>query len=113
MIRTNGWATFLDCPDILYITPGRKDVVYLGRTGREKMFESKRYNLKDLHKIANGNPYLIQVSESMYFQDEFSERLQFNQLYNFIKKNKMYVFNKNIPHNSCLCETCENATLLG
>ena len=63
--------------------------------------------------MPNGNTYLIQVSESMSFQGEFSERLQFNQLYDFIKKNKMYVFNKDISHNSCVCETCKNATLLG
>ena len=56
---------------------------------------------------------LLNTSEYISFQDEFSERLQFNQHYDFIKKNKIYVFNKDIPHNSCLCETCENATLLG
>ena len=55
---------FLDRPDISYITPGRKDVVYLGRTGREKRYIL--WNLKDLHEIANGNPYLIQVSASFY-----------------------------------------------
>ena len=80
------------------------------------MSELKRYllwNLKDLHEIANGNPYLIEGSESMSFQDEFSERLQFNQLYDFIKKNKMYIFNMDITHSSCICKTCENATLLG
>ena len=30
-----------------------------------------------------------------------------------MKAPKEYMFLKNIPHNSCLCEVCKNASLLG
>ena len=33
-------------------------------------------------------------------------------MYSYIKSKKSLVFNKDIPHGSCLCETCENASLL-
>ena len=34
--------------------------------------------------------------------------MTFRQLYEFLKSHKEYVFNKNIPQSSCLCEICEN-----
>ena len=32
--------------------------------------------------------------------------------YKFIRLHKEYVFHKNIPHYTCLCEDCENTVLL-
>ena len=40
---------------------------------------------------------------------EFGRKLLFRQLYELIKAKKQYIYNKNIPHANCLCETCENA----
>ena len=48
------------------------------------------------------------------FVSTFSEKLTFFQLFSndFIKSHKQFVYNKNIPHTSCLCDTCENIVLL-
>ena len=42
----------------------------------------------------------------------FSEKLNFCELYNFIKSQKLFIYNKNISHTSCLCDTWENNALL-
>ena len=42
----------------------------------------------------------------------FSEKLNFCELYNFIKGQKLFIYNKNISHTSCLCDTWENNALL-
>ena len=67
--------------------------------------------MEDLDDILNGTSVLIgQVP--LNFQTTFSEKLTFSQLYGFIKNHKQYIYNKNIPHTSCLCDTCENSVLL-
>ena len=33
-------------------------------------------------------------------------------MYNFLKMHKEMAYNSDIPHSSCLCEVCENASLL-
>ena len=43
------------------------------------------------------------------FMSEFGRNLSFRQLYELIKVNKQYIYNKNIPHATCLFEICENA----
>ena len=48
---------FLDHPDISYMTPRRKDHVYVGKKDGVKLYEQKRYllwKIRDLHEIANG-----------------------------------------------------------
>ena len=42
----------------------------------------------------------------------FSEKLNFCELYNFIKSQKLFIHNKNISQTSCLCDTWENNVLL-
>ena len=42
----------------------------------------------------------------------FEEKLKFSQLCDFLKRHKEHVYNSNIPHSSCLCEICENTSLL-
>ena len=46
------------------------------------------------------------------FVAKFGKKITFPLFYQYIKAHKEYIFNKNIPHNSCLCEVCENASLL-
>ena len=43
---------------------------------------------------------------------QFGKRLSVTTLYNFIKSHKQYVYNRDIPHATCLCEICENVVLL-
>lgn len=76
------------------------------------MFKQKLYllwNIKDVLNIANGSGK-IKVPDTFFHK--FEKELTFSQLYDFLKAHKEYAFNKNIPHGSCLCEICENATLL-
>ena len=46
------------------------------------------------------------------YRDSFGYELSFTSLYGFIKAHKQFVFNRDIPECSCLCEVCENAFLL-
>ena len=57
--------------------------------------------LNDLLNIANGNS-LIKSEFS------FGKKIKFHQLYEYIKSNREYVYNRDIPLSSCLCEICEN-----
>ena len=43
--------------------------------------------------------------------DKFDKKLSFTKLYNFLKFNKQYIWNRHIPESSCLCEVCENVCL--
>jgi len=67
------------------------------------------WTLNDLLDIANGCSANINGEFDDNFVNGFDHKLSFRQLYDFIKQNKEYVFNKNIPHATCLCEICENA----
>ena len=46
------------------------------------------------------------------FQTRFSEKISFRQMYEFVKSHREFVFNKDIPQSSCLCEICENVVYL-
>ena len=46
------------------------------------------------------------------FSNAFGCPLKFALLYDVLKLNKEYVFNIDIPQWPCLCELCENVTLL-
>ena len=39
---------------------------------------------------------------------KFGKELPFGLFYQFIRENKEYVYNEEMPHFSCLCEVCEN-----
>ena len=47
------------------------------------------------------------------YSNEFGEVLSFTCFYNFIKKHKQFVNQRDNPASSCLCEICENACLMG
>lgn len=52
------------------------------------------------------------IPKEDYFEVRFGKRLTFSSLYNFIKTKKEFIYNKHNPHVTCLCEICENVTLL-
>ena len=96
--------------DMTYTNPGREDNVYIGKVDGERKYLPRQYllwTLKDLLDIINGSEL-----HSSKFVSTFSENLSFYQLYDFIKSHKQFVYNKKIPHTSCLCDTCENIVLL-
>ena len=74
------------------------------------MFKQKRYflwTLNELLEIANVTSVASNTDNS--FVDAFGRKLSFRQLYDHVKQHKELVYNKNIPHATCLCEICENA----
>ena len=104
---------FLERSDISYINPGKKDHVYVGKVGGISQYVQKQYllwTLRDLLDIINGNAMAVRANEN--FESVFLEKMSFGQLYQFVKSHKQYIFNRDIPHSSCLCEVCENACLL-
>ena len=45
------------------------------------------------------------------FTQRFGKELKFRQLYSLLKNRKEYKWNRQIPHESCVCEICENIRL--
>ena len=104
---------FLNRSDITYMNPGRKDNVYVGKINGERAYVQKRFllwTIRDIVDIANG--INGEVSEMEFFSNVFESKLTFVPLYNFLKSHKQYIFNRDIPHSSCLCEICENSVLM-
>ena len=101
---------FLDRPDISYTTPERNDNVYMGKVKRGRQYQRKLYllwTLREIFEIVNGCTQISHLNSSECFESKFNVKLTFRQLYDFIKVNKYYIFNKQIPHTACLCEICE------
>ena len=107
---------FLDRGDISYINPGRKDNVYIGKKDGKSQYVQKRYllwKLHDLFEIINGPGVEIKDTPvDNTFVKVFGKELPFSVMYSFFKRYKQYVFNKHIPQSTCLCEICENVSLL-
>ena len=83
----------------------------MGKVNGQKIFRQKQYllwTLNDLLNIANGCS-TANVESNNTFVGNFDHKLSFRQLYEFIKQNLEYVFNRDIPHATYLCEICENA----
>ena len=101
---------FLDRSDI-YTNPGRKESICVKTYGVEQ-FIPKRYllwTIREIFEIVNGSD-IINSCET--FPDRFQKKSTFRQLYDFLKFRKDYIFNRSIPHLSCLCEICENVVML-
>ena len=97
----------LERPDMTYTNPRRKYNVYIGKIDGERCYVQKRYllwNLRDALEILND------LKES--FKEKFGEPLTFTKFYQFIKKKKQFIFQRDIPDTSCLCKICKNATLM-
>ena len=97
----------LERPDMTYTNPRRKGNVCIGKIDGERCYVPKIYlllNLRDALEIFDGQ------KES--FKEKFGEPLSFTKFYQFIKKKKQFIFQWDIPDTSCLCEICENPTLM-
>ena len=83
----------------------------MGKINGKKVYETKKYllwMLNDLLDILNECEVTdIQTEDS--FMNEFGRKLPFRQLYELIQANKPYIYSKNIPHSTCLCEICKDA----
>ena len=94
------FVDFVDHQDFTYNTPGKRDQVYEGKINGKKVYETKKYllwTLNGLLDVLNGCEVTgIQTEDS--FLNEFGRKLSFRQLYELIKANKQYSYNKNIPH---------------
>ena len=96
------------------MNPGRKDHRYIGKKDGVKVYKQKRYllwKIRDLHEITNGGS-VIEEAGGDSFSNAFGRPLKFALLYDVLKLHKEYVFNRDIPLWSCLCESCENVILL-
>ena len=62
--------------------------------------------MRDILNILN-----MPNAEESYVQ-AFDDKLSFRMLHRFLNEHKQYIYNKRIPHNTCLCEICENTVLL-
>ena len=69
------------------------------------------WKIRDLHEITNGGSVIEEVGGDS-FSNAFGRPLKFALLYDVLKLHKEYVFNRDIPLWSCLCESCENVILL-
>ena len=97
---------------MLHESQQKKDNVYIGKTNGSLVYEQKRYLLspiRDILEILNRNS----LSEESTFVSTFDTELSFSLFYRFLKVHKQYIYNSKIPHNTCLCEICENASFLG
>ena len=105
----------LDRAYVTYVSPGRKDHVYIGKKDGERQYCQKRYllwNMRHLLNILNGNEVAGSTTVAETFVGRFEKPLSFSLLYNFIRNQKELICNQNIPQGSCLCEVCENSCLL-
>ena len=88
--------------------------MYVGKKDGVKVYEQKRYllwKIPDLHEITNGGSFIEEVGGDP-FSNAFGRPLKFALLYDNLKLHKEFVFNRDIPQWSFLCELCENVTLL-
>ena len=94
------------------MNPGKNGNVYVGKANNgERQYLQKRYflwSLREVLDVVNGN-FLEDVITETY-EKMFGK--QFALFYRFVKKHKEYIYNRKIPHNTCLCEIRENASLL-
>ena len=107
-------SEFMERPDITYTNPGRRDQRYIGKENGKSKFVPIRYllwTLRNLLDMINGSSLVAQEKFDS-FEEIFDKRLTFRQLYNFVKSRKYFVFNRDIPQASCLCEICENIVYL-
>ena len=69
------------------------------------------WTLRDILDIINENEIVGFHNDETSFVDKFDKKLSFTKLYNFLKFNKQYIWNRHIPESSCLCKVCENVCL--
>ena len=67
--------------------------------------------LRDLVEIINGSKSITNKNFPS-FTEAFEHETSFRQMFNFVEMHKEVAYNSDIPHSSCLCEVCKNASLL-
>ena len=93
------------------MNPGKNDNVYIGKCDGVKQYEQKRFflwPLRDVLGILNGS----EISGNECYTQMFGQNLTFTLFYRFVKMHQECIFNKKIPHYTCLCEVCENVVLM-
>ena len=85
------------CSDLMYVLPGQNNQVY-----GEKVFKQNHYLMWTIRELTS----LMQDSS-----DDSINNIKFSTLYRFIKLNKQFTYQRDIPRNTCLCPICENTTL--
>ena len=93
-----------------YTDSGRKHHVYIDKFNGERKYKQRQYllwPLRDMWLIGNSN-----ADKEESFGTKFGKDLTFSQLYDFVQLRKEHTFNSNIRHTSCLCEVCEDFSLL-
>ena len=98
----------LDKSDISYVTPGRKDLRYIGKVDGKNQYFQKRYLMWRLNNILNIASGSSLIKNESSFEFLFDKKIKFYQLYEYIKSNRGYAYNRDIPQSSCLYEICEN-----
>ena len=92
----------------------RKDHVNVRKKDGVKVYEQKRYllwKIRDLHETTNGGS-VIEEAGGDSFSNAFGRPMKIALPYDVLKLHKEYVFNRDIPQWSCLCELCQNVILL-
>ena len=107
----NWLDNFFERPDVTRHSPKRKDNVYVGKIEGERRYLQVRYllcTIREVQCIANTRE--SEGVESSFFET-FQKELTFRQVYTYLKKHKEIKWNRNVPHESCTCEICENIKL--
>ena len=63
------------------------------------------WTLNDLLNIANGSSL---IKNDLHLNFHLVKKIKVHQLYEYIKSIREYVYNRDIPQSTCLCEICEN-----
>ena len=94
-----------------YAYNSRKKGIDVGIDSGKREYKQKRYllwKLRNLLEIINGSKIITNFPS---FTKPFERELSIRQMYNFLKMHKELADNSDLPHSSCLCEVCENASL--
>ena len=67
------------------------------------------WTLNDLLNVANRSSLIKNKSS---FEFSFGKKIKFHQLCEYIKSNREYAYNRDIPQLSCFCEICENVCFI-
>ena len=93
--------SFLECPDISYCKPGRRDTIYCGKNENgEKVYKPKHYLLWSLKKVVD------------MFNNEHDFNITYYNLQKLLKIEKHLLLSSQTLEDDCQCEKCENSELL-
>ena len=85
---------FLDKPDITYVNPGRKDHHYVGKVDGKSQYVQKQCLMWTFNDLSKGSSLIKNESS---FEFSFGKKIKFYQFCEYIKSNREYVYNRDIP----------------